>query len=419
MGRLDQPIDWAQLPQAGARRVALRVTDAAETVIRQGHPWLFDGAITRASHAGQPGDLAVIFDRKGRFLAVGLYDPDSPIRVKILQANTSVTIDRDWLTGVVAAALARRLGVVSAETTGYRLINGENDGLPGVVLDRYGDTAVLKLYTAAWLPHLADLTAAVGAAQGGAHGPLARLVLRLSRRVQAATRTVSDGRLIWGDPPPPHVLFRENGLTFAADVRHGQKTGWFLDQRDNRSRVEQLSAGRSVLDVFACTGGFAVYAARGGATAVLSIDSSAPALAAARHNMALNRHLPPVAAAAYTTLTADAFTALADLASDRRQFDVVVLDPPAFAQRRHAVPQALAAYERLTTLGVRVLAPGGMLVAASCSSRVSAETFFATVQRAAAAGGRPLHAPTVTGHAADHPVTFPEGAYLKCLFGRA
>jgi len=410
-------ITLSHIPEPAAHHIALRVTPAAERRLRAGHPWLFARSIRKQSHTGRPGGLAVIFDRKGRFLAIGLYDPNAPIRVRVLQAEKPAQIDGDWYQARLATAAALRAHLPESGTTGYRLVHGENDGLPGLVIDRYDRTGVLKLYTVAWVPHLRALLPALEAVF-----PAERLVLRLSRTVQAQPDDLyglADGMILSGPALDGPVIFRENGLRFEADPIHGQKTGFFLDQRDNRARVEKLAAGKAVLNVFAYTGGFSLYAARGGARAVTSVDLSKPALAAAARNFALNRDHPAVAAAKHKLLAEDAFRALARLGKAGRRFDVVIIDPPAFAKTRAEVPQALTAYGRLTRLGLGVLRSGGVLVQASCSSRVSAEAFFATVNRAAAKAGRPLREIERTGHALDHPIRFPEGAYLKCLFATA
>jgi 23S rRNA (cytosine1962-C5)-methyltransferase len=378
---------------------------------------LFEQAIRRQSHAGQPGDLAVIFDRKRRFLAVGLYDPRSTIRVRVLQHRQAATIDRGWFRDKLAAAAHLRAPLLKTATDGYRLVHGENDGLPGLVLDRYAQTAVLKLYTAAWIPHLEDVCAALENVS-----PARSLVLRLGRALSEQPQELyglRDGLVLRGPGLDGPVLFQENGLRFESDPLRGQKTGFFLDQRDNRARVEKLAGGKSVLNVFSYTGGFSVYAARGGARGVVSLDASAPALQAAGRNLAHNQHLPLVAAAAHETLEADAFEALARMGKSGRRFDLVIADPPAFAQKRAQAAQALAAYARLTRLCLGVLQPGGVLVQASCSSQVEAETFFETVHRAAAQAGRPLCERERSAHALDHPITFKEGAYLKCLFAVA
>jgi 23S rRNA (cytosine1962-C5)-methyltransferase len=405
------------LPKPAERRIALHVNREAERAIRSGHPWLFDNSIERQSHAGKPGDLAVVFDQKRRFLAIGLYDPTSPLRLRVLQQGVSAAIDQAWFLTQLTITAQRRASLLAGRTTGYRLVHGENDGLPGLVVDRYDQTLVIKLYTAAWLPHLPDLLTGLATVQ-----PAERIVLRMSRALQKAPEYLyglTDGMILTGPPLRGPVVFLENGLRFEADPIHGQKTGFFLDQRDNRARVEGLATGKRVLNVFAYNGGFSLYAARGGATQVASLDISRPALQAAERNFALNQNIPTVAAATHQLLVGDAFPLLAEMASNRRTFDLVIIDPPAFAKQQSEVERALAAYAQLTRLGLGVLQAGGTLVLASCSSRVSTDAFFTTVTQAAAQVRRPLQIFAQTTHALDHPVGFPEGAYLKCLYATA
>ena len=403
-----------ELSAPSDQRIGLRVTAEAERRIRQGHPWLYAEAIRKQSREGRSGDLAVVYDRRDRFLAVGLYDPDSPIRVRILQRHRPSPIDRAWLEARLAEAVRLREPLRASSTTGYRLVHGENDGLPGVVVDRYDDTLVLQLYTAAWAAHLRELVEALSAVW-----PATRLFLRLSRATQATFRRshhLEDGMVLAGLPLQGPVIFCENDLAFEAHPIHGQKTGFFLDQRDNRAKAGTLAQGAAVLDVFAYTGGFSVYAARGGAREVVSVDAGRPALEAARRNMARNRHHAAVRAAAHDLVAGDAFDVLTQLKRARRQFDVVILDPPAFANSRAEVPQALLAYGRLTRLGLGVLRSGGTLVISSCSGQVDEKPFFAAVHHAATQAKRPLRELARTAHPLDHPVRFAEGAYLKCLF---
>jgi 23S rRNA (cytosine1962-C5)-methyltransferase len=402
----------SQLPGPSAKRIALRINASAERALRQGHPWVFDQSITEQSHQGAPGDLAVIFDDKRRFLAIGLYDPTSSIRVRILQSRDPATINADWFQNKLLIAARLRASLEETNTTGYRLVHGENDGLPGLALDRYADTLVLKIYTPAWIPHLKDFCRALAQVSPANH-----LLLRLGRSLQKQTEllhSLSDGMTLSHLTPPGLILFRENGLTFEADPIHGQKTGFFLDQRDNRARVEKLSRDSSVLNVFAYTGGFSVYAARGGAKQIVSVDVSAPALESAVRNMAYNK-----LTALHETIAEDAFEVLARMESQHRLFDVVILDPPTFAQSEKQVDGALSAYRKLTRLGLAVLRTGGTLVQASCSSRVDAEAFFESIHQTAREAERGLTEIERTGHGRDHPVSFAEGAYLKCLFAVA
>ena len=395
----------------GGRRLAIRVTPDAERQLRGGHPWLYDASITSAPPDGRPGDLAVVFDARRRFLAIGLYDPASPIRVKVLHHGRPATIDATWWRDRVADARRLRAPLEADDaTTGYRCVNGENDGLPGVVLDRYADTFVLKLYGEAWFAHLDALVDAVVAVWAPP-----RLVLRWSRSARAEA-PIADGTTLVGAAPIAPVRFRENGLVFEADVVSGQKTGFFLDQRDNRARVRDRSVGRRVLDVFSFNGGFSVSAAAGGATLVHSVDISPVAIAAVGRHLALNAELASVRACRHEASVGDATEVMAALRDAGRRFDVVVVDPPSFASRREQVPGALRAYGRLTELAVALLEPGGTLVQASCTSRVSGDDLERVVTDAAARAGARLRAVTRTGHAVDHPVTFAEGHYLDAVF---
>lgn len=404
-------------------RLAVHLHPRAERAVKREHPWVYAEGIRQLRREGQAGDLAVIFDTRDRFLAIGLYDPASPIRIRVLHRGRPETIDAAWFAARLRAAWELRAPLWEAETTAFRVVHGENDGLPGLVVDRYAASLVVKLYTAAWFPHLESVLPGLEALL-----PVERVVLRLSRAVQreaggAATahdaQPPHDGQILRGPPLDGPVLFQENGLTFEADLVHGQKTGFFLDQRDNRARVEGHAAGRSVLNVFSYTGGFSVYATRGGAREVVSLDASGPALAVAERNVEHNRADPAVAAARHRTLQGDAFVLLDTMADRGERFEVVILDPPAFAKAQADVPGALASYTRLLGQGLDVLAPGGLLVAASCSSRVTAEAFRGLVVEAGGRARRPLAILEQTGHPLDHPIGFPEGAYLKCVFARA
>lgn len=397
-----------------AVRLRLRVTAAAESRLRSGHPWLYADSIREQNRAGRLGELAVVYDRKDRFLALGLFDPDSPLRLRVLHAGKPQTVDRAWWSARLEGALAQRESLFDAQTTGFRWINGESDGWPGLVLDRYGETCVLKLYTAAWLPRL-DETVKLLNQRLRPH----RIVLRLSRNIQAAAESQFarvDGQLLAGSPLEGPVIFLENGLRFESDVWRGQKTGFFLDQRENRRRVGTLASGRSVLNAFSFSGGFSLYAARGGAKVVTDLDISAHALAAAERNFALNGSIAAVARCRQERIQADAFEWLA--ANGERKFDLVILDPPSFARRETERVEAIRAYGRLATLGMGHLSSGGVLVACSCSAHVSAEEFFGTVCRAAARSGRRLEVFDTSQHAPDHPATFEEAQYLKTVYLR-
>ena len=452
-------------------RLRLRVRSAAESILRSGHPWLFADSIKEQNRPGQLGELAVIYDRSDKFLAAGLFDPDSPIRVRILHTGKPQSIDAAWWRKHLEDALKRREVLLDSQTTGWRCINGEGDGWPGLVLDRYGETLVLKLYTAAWLPRLAQLVELFSARKptlsairshrlqsdlrgaGGEEGddepaekmplegsredtlsaacggegrgevvssflfPLHSLVLRLSRNIQSIAKSqfdAVDGSMLLGKPPAGPVTFLETGLRFEADVLRGQKTGFFLDQRENRRLVEPLSSGRAVLNAFSFSGGFSLYAARGGAQSVTDLDISEHALAAARRNFALNQSIPAVARCRHHTAQADTFEWLEQQPPAR--FDLVILDPPSLAKRESERAGAIRAYGRLASLGIRALKPNGILLAASCSAHVTAEEFFQAVRQSAAISRRKFTELQTTGHAPDHPARIKEMEYLKAIY---
>lgn len=407
-----------RVPRPGEKRLAVRVTPDALRHIRAGHPWVFEESVTSISHEATAGDLAVIFDDDRKFVALALYDPDSPIQFRVLHVGKPTPIDSDWWHAAIRTALDVRVAFTSdpdATHLAYRVLNGENDGVSGLVVDRFADVLVVKVYSAVWLPHLvAVVNALLDVTECGG------VVLRLARNLQVReTFGLEDGDVIAGQVPEGPVRFLEAGLQFDADVRAGQKTGHFLDQRANRIRVGAMAAGSDVLDLFASTGGFSVHAAAGGARSVHAVDISAPTLAAAKRNMALNQELDTVSACAFTTEVGDAFDVMVRLARAGTTYDLVVVDPPSFAQRQANVEGALRAYTRLTHLAVRLVRPGGTLMHASCSSRVTPDEFFETVLDAAVSAGRPLREIERTGHDIDHPVTFREGAYLKAGFWRA
>ena len=409
-------IDYSRLPTAAEKNISVRVKGAAERALRQGHPWVFEESILRQSHLGNAGDLAVIYDRaKNNFLAVGLYDPLSPIRIKVLQALEPLRIDRAFFAEKLKAAQATRSPLINEGTTGYRLVYGESDGFPALIIDRYGETLVMKLYTTAWLPHLEAL---IGALEETI--VFDNLVLRLSRALQSDRLNVAklygleDGQRLIGDGADEPVQFVENGLLFQADVKKGHKTGFFFDQRDNRQKARELAKGRRVLDVFAYSGGFSVYALAGGARAITALDASEPALETLKRNVESNGF----DAELIDVMAGDAFASLTQLIQARRKFNMVIVDPPAFANSRASMRNAVLAYRRLVEMALGLLADEGLLVMASCSSRIHAEMFYQLVERSAMVAGFKLEIIAKTGHALDHPVGFPEAAYLKALFAR-
>ena len=397
------------------RRIAVRVKQKAVPAIRAGHPWLFEDSVKKAPSDAAPGDIAVLYDPDGKkILGAGLFDPHSPLRVRILQKDAShPPVGPALFAKLAAEAAAVRSGAMPPETTAFRLANGESDGFPGLVADRYADTLVVKLYTEAFVPWAGDIADAFFAAGPG----LVHCVVRLSRALEDspfARRVFPEPAVVFTSNPESFsnpVLFQENGLFFEADVIRGQKTGFFLDQRDNRARVGTMSAGREVLNVFSFSGGFSLYAARGGAAGVCSVDADRHAMEACSRHFELNGSHPNVRRCAHEGIVGDAFEVMRDFARAKRRFGLVIVDPPSFAKSAAEHDRALHSYARLAGLADSLLKPGGILVFASCSSRVSADDFFPAVL--ANARVREL---ARTGHAADHPARFPESHYLKCLY---
>lgn len=398
---------------SAAGKLKLRLTPAAERAVQGGHPWVFADRIREINRPGIAGELAIAYDRQDRFLAIGLYDPDSTIALRVLHTGKPVQLDDAWWRERLAIPLRKRAALGDDATTGYRCVNGESDGWPGLVLDRYAGCYVLKLYTAAWFPHL-DRIAGLIMDQCGP----ASLVLRLSRNIRVAAETLglADGQVLRGEAVTAPIIFREHGLLFEADLIRGQKTGCFLDQRENRRLVGELARGRDVLNVFSHAGGFSVYAAAGGAKAATDLDISAHALAAAKRNFQLNAGQPAVAACVHHTIQADAFEWFA--VNSRSAYDLVIIDPPSLAKREADREEALGAYERLSVAGAKLLRPGGILVAASCSAHVRAAEFFQVVREAVRRAPGKFEELRFTGHAPDHPARIPEAEYLKCIYLR-
>ena len=407
-----------ELPTVPERRLAIRITPDALRQVRAGHRWIYDKAIVSNSDTtALPGTLAVIFDADRKFAAIGLWDPHSPIRIRVLHVGKPTQIDDTFWLEVVEAAVARRASLEASGTTGWRLLHGENDGVSGVVVDRYDSTLVCKVYSEAWLAHLNQLLSALQQVDQPE-----RIVLRLGRLAAASaavqTAGLTDGEVVYGKPVDGPVPFLENGLRFTADVIDGQKTGHFLDQRDNRQHVREhvsrlSKSSTSVLDVFSCTGGFSVYAAAGGASFVHSVDIAAPAIETAKANMALNRDV--VSGATHKTTVGDAFEVMAELAAQSQTFDVVVVDPPSFASNATERDGAIRAYRKLADLATTLVVRGGHLLQASCSSRVTEDDLVATVRAAVRSHGRTIGSEQIFGHAIDHPVEFAQGHYLKAI----
>lgn len=394
--------------------IKLQVSKTLQAKILKGRPWVFDFQIQNLVPGGKPGDLGVIYDSKNKFLAIGLYDPFSDIRLRILQWGVPLSVDAAFFSHRLQKAIALRSSLQGEGTSGYRVINGENDGFPGMVLDRYEDTAVLKLYTTAWIPYLETFLPLLEE-----NLPVQRCVLRLGRNTQPHVEEISayrEGQVLFGPPLTSPVIFRENGLYFEVDVLRGQKTGFFLDQRENRRRIRTLSKDKSVLNVFSYTGGFSCYAFAGECGSVLEIDSSPMALKTSRDLFELNFPHKKFKSEDFQQIQGDAFISLKQLIIRKESFDLVILDPPALAVKKKQKVKALAAYRSLAESGARLTRSGGLLFAASCSRHVSGQEFFREVYSGVKQAGKVHEEIQRTGHALDHPVSFAEGEYLQGVY---
>jgi 23S rRNA (cytosine1962-C5)-methyltransferase len=373
------------------------------------HPWLFAGSVARLDGHARSGDTVIVVSSRGEPLGKAAYSPESQIRARMWSFDPNEIIDDAFFKRRVEAALARRGLPGLQEQAGLRLIHGESDGLPGVICDCYGDMLVLQLTSAGadrWRKAL------LGALRKAL--PKSRVYERSDSEVRSLEGLERTSGCLHGEPPQAPVNIEENGLKFAVDVVGGHKTGFYLDQRDNRRLLRELAGGRDVLDCFCYTGGFALSALAGGAESVTAVDSSRPALEAAQRNLGLNLGLT---ASRARWQDADVFAALREYRATGRQFNLIVLDPPKFAPSAGHAESAARAYKDINMLGFRLLSPGGLLMTFSCSGGVSPELFQKIVAGAAVDAGVDARILRKLGPGADHPVglAFPEGEYLKGL----
>lgn len=373
------------------------------------HPWVFAGAIRDVQGNPQPGDDVELRSHEGEFIAHGLFNPHSQIRVRLYSWDEAARLDRDFWKARLQSALQLRESLFrSDDVTAYRLINSEADGLSGLTVDRY-DRWLSVQFTSFALASRRDLLLELLRELVQPTG----IVLRTEKGMQTAEGLeISDG-LLWGEPPPRPLIFREHDLQWEADLTEGQKTGSYLDQRDNHRALQRYAAGHRVLDVFCYAGGFGIAALAAGAKEVLAIDSSEGALQIAQRNAERNG-----VADHWRSEKSDAFKALERLRDAGEVFDTVVLDPPKLTRSRAALRQALRAYHSLNQLAVSVLRPGGLLVTCSCSGLVTQEDFEQTLSDVAIQSGRDIRILERRGAAPDHPTSpfCPENDYLKCNF---
>ncbi len=375
------------------------------------HPWIFSGAIARIEGSPVDGDTVQVCDAAGGYLAWAGYSAQSQISARVWSWMESDKIDAEFFRTRISRALAARKALhIAQSSNSMRLVHSESDGLPGLIVDQYGEVLVMQVGSAGaerWREVCADI------------------LQELCKPACIYERSDSDARALEGLPErngvmhgtlPDEILIAEHGLKFAVDIAHGQKTGFYLDQRDNRHLTGELARDKEVLNCFCYSGGFSLYALRGGAKSVLSIDASEEALQLARHNVELNG----LDASRAEWHCADVFAALRKLRDQNRKFDLIILDPPKFAPTAAFAEKAARGYKDINLFGFKLLRPGGMLATYSCSGGISDELFQKIVAGAALDANVTAHIVHKLHAASDHPVllSFPEGAYLKGLLLR-
>lgn len=387
--------------------IRLKLKRGREESVRRRHPWLFSGAIASAEGDGSDGK-ALVLDAAGRAIAAGAYSPGSQIVARLWTFDATEELGAPLFRERFTVARALREQTIPEETTGYRLVNSEGDQCPGVIADRYGHVVVLELLTAGtelWQPELEKAAREVFSPE--------RVLVRRSGSWRDQGERVEER-----EPAPgrDRASFEEAGLSFFAELAHGQKTGFFLDQRENRIRLRSLAGGRTVLNLFSYSGAFSVAALAGGAVRCVDVDASPEALGLAREQRAANGF----ASEDSDFVRADVFEDLRRRVAARQSWDIVVCDPPAFAKKKGDVPRAARGYKDVNRLAMTLVASGGWLLTCSCSGLVDADLFQKIVFSASLEAGRPFALAARQGAGPDHPVSLdcPEGEYLKCLWLR-
>ncbi|HEX2916732.1 MAG TPA: class I SAM-dependent rRNA methyltransferase [Chloroflexia bacterium] len=395
-----------------------------KTRLSQGHPWVYRNQLGDAANLRLPGG-SWIQVRCGNFKSYGLWDASGPIAVRLF--STRQVPDYAWVLERVALAWQNRSPLREQQTgpdrtEAYRLIFGEGDGLPGITVDLYGQYAVVATYSDSvevlkgWVVEALQATVPLKGILQRTHRKAANTELEEAPVGRAAAETPGKIQTLWGRLPPRQLVVEEHGLKFQANLFEGQKTGLFLDHRENRHYLEKWSANLEVLNCFAYTGAFSVYAARGGAKQVVSVDVAPAAMETAAENFRINGLDP----AQHEFLAEDCFELLARYGKEGRKFDLVILDPPSFAHSKKQVFSALRGYTRLNQLALSLLEPGGLLASASCTSYVSPDMFRDMLATAASNAGKRLQTIHEAGQPLDHPVPahFMEGRYLKFTLNR-
>lgn len=397
----------------------LRLPATLEGALRSGHPWIYRDHITRtALPAGGLSSGAVVRVEAGAAASFGVYDTEGAIAVRLFGERPEPKL----LKKRVAQAVALRAHLPVSDSDAYRLLNGEGDYLPGIVADRYGRHIIMRAYSPGVETLTGEVSLALASHMQGGEAPLGHvrgIALRAQGRggepEHGAAEAGDSLTALWGELPPPELTVTENGLKFIADPWRGQKTGLFLDQRENRQLVRRFAGGKRVLNLFAYNGGFSVYALAGGARSVVSVDIAKLALEAAERNVQMNDLKGD-----HSALAADIFEALPRWVRQEQRYGAVIVDPPSLANSAAQRRRALRAYLRLNRDAFQLVEEGGLLATGSCTAQVSPEQFREVVAEAARAAGVRAQIITENGQPADHPVpvSFPEGRYLKFMLLR-
>jgi 23S rRNA (cytosine1962-C5)-methyltransferase len=387
--------------------VDVYLKEGRDKAVRNRHPWVFSGAVARSAGNVDDGAIVDVRDARGTFLARGYLNRQSQIVVRLLSWDEDEPIDEAFWQRRVAGAVARRASLAAdTSTTAYRLIHAESDLLPGLIVDRYGDFAVVQCLTLGIDRHRDEIVDALS----DVLGPVS-LYERSDVDVRAQEGLPPVTGVLSGDAPPPEAEILEHGHRFLVDLVGGQKTGFYLDQRENRQALVRYARGKEMLNAFSYSGAFSVYAAAAGAGPITNLDTSGEALDLARKNLAQNglQRLED------TYTTGDAFQVLRSYRDQGQRFDLIVLDPPKFAPTRKHVQRATRAYKDINLLAIKLLRPGGILFTFSCSGGIDASLFQKIVFGASVDARRDLQVIEYLSQGPDHPIliSFPESAYLK------
>jgi len=373
------------------------------------HPWLFSGALANSQNTFQSGDCVKVCDDKCGFVAYGLYNPHSQIRIRLYSFQETELLTNDFWHSKIKQAIHLRehiLGFKPSSETAYRLINSEGDGLSGLTVDRYGDYLALQFTSLALYTYKDNILESLitNCKPKG-------IIIRTEQDILSEEGLELKDGVIWGEIPQAPLIIKENGVSFEINLSTGQKTGFYLDQRTNRTLLERFAKDKTVLDLCTYSGGFALHAAKAGAIQVTAVDVSANALQLAERNAGLNGF------SNVSFVKADMFKYLAQCLDNGAKFDLIILDPPKMTHSKGSVNNALNGYYKLNSAALKCLSPKGVMFTCSCSGRIHRSDFLAVFHNSAISANRSLRILEVRGADCDHPVSSacPESEYLKCM----